>query len=240
MKWLKFTGFTWAVWMLIYGQHAYSQPALKKIHEVQGESWQSPLKDQQVVVEGIVTLVRSDSRGIKGYFLQTPATQEDGNRETSEGIFIKDTRSNPPAVNSLIKVTGTVKENYGNTEIQSVSAVEVVKAASEHSFVVRRPVINQSTEFSRQVFETMEGMLVKAEGLMIGGNYNGVTLVKDILYKSTQKYSRGPQAEDHANQNKEKQLKVERGGSEQGGSYPFYFYKWFNGHQNSLQGGEHC
>lgn len=57
------------------------------IGAVQGRDAQSPLVDQQVTVEGVVTAVRSDSESGAGWFLQDAG---DGDQSTSDALWVHD------------------------------------------------------------------------------------------------------------------------------------------------------
>jgi uncharacterized protein len=99
------------------------------IHEIQGAGQLSPLDGQVVTTRGVVTGIRSNS-----FFIQTPDGQDDGDDETSEGLYIFSTAPGIPpglAVGDLVYVTGTVVEfvpaadpnQLPITEITNVSQV---------------------------------------------------------------------------------------------------------------------
>ena len=83
-----------------------------KIHDIQGESHNSPL-DGVVVnnVEGVVTYIYSIKGG--NYFhMQTPDDQKDDNPKTSEGIVVYTGNKANVKVGNLVTVTGTVDEYH--------------------------------------------------------------------------------------------------------------------------------
>ncbi|MCC3355511.1 5'-nucleotidase C-terminal domain-containing protein [Bacillus sp. REN16] len=83
-----------------------------KIHDIQGESHESPL-DGVVVnnVKGVVTYTYSIKGG--NYFhMQTPDDQKDDNPKTSEGIVVYTGNQANVKVGNLVSVTGTVDEYY--------------------------------------------------------------------------------------------------------------------------------
>ncbi|MUV37248.1 Endonuclease YhcR [Lentibacillus sp. JNUCC-1] len=83
-----------------------------KIHHIQGESHESPMKGQNVEnVEGIVTY-KYDIRGSHYFHMQTPEDQYDGNPKTSEGIVIYTGKAEDVSVGDLVEVTGKVDEYY--------------------------------------------------------------------------------------------------------------------------------
>lgn len=80
-------------------------------HEIQGAAPTSPFTGEPVVVDGVVT-----SRKTNGFFIQTAPGLEDGDAETSEGLFVF-TSSAPPAtaaVGTLVRVNGTLAEFQGD------------------------------------------------------------------------------------------------------------------------------
>jgi predicted extracellular nuclease len=72
-----------------------------RIHDVQGAAHRSPMVGQRVEVPGVVTATSPN-----GYWIQDP--QPDGDRRTSEGIFVF--RGSGAVVGDLVRVTGTVTE----------------------------------------------------------------------------------------------------------------------------------
>ena len=98
------------------------------IQDVQGTAADSPLDDQTVTVGGVVTgdFQEGDAdttRNLGGFYIQNPP---DGSDETSDGIFVFDGNSpaTDVAVGDRVRVQGTVKEYYGETQI-SATAVTV-------------------------------------------------------------------------------------------------------------------
>lgn len=81
--------------------------ALTAISAIQGNGPASPLDGQQVVTSGIVT-----ARKANGFFMQTPDGQDDGDIDTSEGIFVFTAGAPGPeaAVGNRVRVQATVLE----------------------------------------------------------------------------------------------------------------------------------
>lgn len=99
------------------------------IFEIQGNGAASPLEGEVVAIRGFVTADFQDgdadqTGNLGGFFVQGVP---DANLESSEGIFVFD-GDNPAvdiAVGDSVRVTGTVREHFGETRI-AASAVEVV------------------------------------------------------------------------------------------------------------------
>ncbi len=75
------------------------------IHDIQGAAHQSPLLNQNVAAQGVVTAVTSN-----GFYLQDP--NPDGSNATSEGIFVFTSSTPGVSVGDTLNVTGTVAEFY--------------------------------------------------------------------------------------------------------------------------------
>ncbi|MGO1055559.1 endonuclease/exonuclease/phosphatase family protein [Crossiella sp. CA198] len=86
------------------------QPQAARIHQVQGSTRVSPLRDKPVQVPGVVTAVRSFGSA-RGFWVQDPSP--DGDPRTSEGLFVHNGSITPVlAVGDDVLVTGTVTEFY--------------------------------------------------------------------------------------------------------------------------------
>ena len=77
------------------------------IAAIQGPGATSPYEGVEVVTSGIVI-----ARKNNGFFMQTPDGEDDGNDETSEGLFVFTSAAPGPeaAVGNLVRVQGTVLE----------------------------------------------------------------------------------------------------------------------------------
>lgn len=82
------------------------------------------LEGQIVTIEAIVTADFQGGTGLGGFFVQEEDADADGDAFTSEGIFIFGGPTDV-AVGDLVRITGTVQEFFGQTQI-GASAVEIV------------------------------------------------------------------------------------------------------------------
>lgn len=111
-------------------------PSDVKIHEVQGNGDTSPLVGQLVTVEAIVVgdFQEGDAdtgRNLDGFYLQEEDADADGNALTSEGIFVYEgvfDTDNDVNVGDLVRVTGTVDEFFGETQIDTVTSINIVSS----------------------------------------------------------------------------------------------------------------
>ena len=102
-------------------------PATTAIYAVQGSGAASPLVGQAVTIEGVVVGDfqdgdADDSQNLSGFFVQGTS---DDDSATSDGVFVFDGSSPPVDITSgdLVRVTGTVKEYFGETQILADSVV---------------------------------------------------------------------------------------------------------------------
>jgi predicted extracellular nuclease len=137
------------------------------IYSIQGAGEESPLLGQAVTVEGIVTGDfqdgdADDSRNLGGFFIQGIP---DGNFETSDGVFVFD-GANPSVdvdTGDSVRVTGTVTEYFGETQVAS-SAISIVGVGSLVPASINLPVAGTVANADGDLIpdlERYEGMLVR-------------------------------------------------------------------------------
>jgi len=138
-----------------------------RIFAVQGNGPASPLVGQSVTVQGIVTGDFQDgdadtTRDLGGFYMQDAP---DGDFATSDGIFVFD-GSNPPVdvdAGDVVRVTGTVNEYYGETQI-SPGNVTIVGTGSLLPVSISLPAATTVSNADGQLvadLERYEGMLVQ-------------------------------------------------------------------------------
>ena len=130
------------------------------IATIQGTGDTSPLVDQNVTTEGVVTAVY-DEGGKKGFFLQTAGTGGAPKKvgDASDGIFVyMGNRTDYPQRGASVQVKGKVSEYFTQTqitasEIKPIDALETPKA-------IKIDVLPAGNEAR----EPYEGMLVVPKG----------------------------------------------------------------------------
>lgn len=172
------------------------QPELTLISAVQGkpstygsnsfgEVDVSPLIGTAVTIEGVVVgdFQRNDSdatRDLRGFFVQEQSSDEDGDASSSEGIFVFDNTFGVDVnVGDLVRVSGTVDQYFGETQLSSVTSVEVL-AADQLALVSPATIIlpesdtvtlSQNNKYQPDL-EAYEGMLVTfAQTLVINEQF---------------------------------------------------------------------
>jgi predicted extracellular nuclease len=127
---------------------------------VQGGDGHSPLSGAVVGVRGVVT---ADFQGsfpaLGGFYIQSLPDDEDEDPGTSEGLWVADrgsAASVPASAGDVVRVTGTVSESGGLTQLVSVSMM-AVQGRSE----LPEPAALELPMKSGVAFEAQEGMRVR-------------------------------------------------------------------------------
>ncbi|MEL6351256.1 MAG: ExeM/NucH family extracellular endonuclease [Cyanobacteria bacterium J06627_28] len=155
------------------------------ISTVQGSNAESALVGSTVTVEAIVVGDYQDATGangdLNGFYLQEEDADADGNAATSEGLFIFD--GNSPSVDvqvgDKVQVTGTVGEQFGQTQL---SATNVTVVSSNESLptaaTVNFPVASVDD------LEAFEGMQVTIPDTLFVTEYFNLDRFGEIVLSS--------------------------------------------------------
>jgi predicted extracellular nuclease len=143
------------------------------IHEIQGSGLSSPMVGNAVSIEGVVVgdfqdNGNPDNGDLGGFFVQEEDADADASAETSEGIFVYAPSSNDVQVGDKVRVSGTVQEYYGNTQIGSVTEMMICDPAE-------MPIVTDVSLPMTSIddFEAYEGMFVRfPQELVISEYYN--------------------------------------------------------------------
>jgi len=141
---------------------ALPPPTLVAIHDIQGSSTTSPLAGERVSTTGIVTGVKSN-----GFFIQ--AQQDDGDPQTSEGVFVYTGSSLPSAagVGNLVSVIGTVQEYQSMTEISGALTVAGISTGNALPAAVRLTAADMDPAGGTDQLERYEAMRVEVDSLTV-------------------------------------------------------------------------
>ncbi len=141
------------------------------IHTIQGNGAESPLKDQNVTTQGVVTKLTN-----AGFFMQDD--NPDADETTSEGIYVYTSTVPTVAVGSRVRVAATVTEyNVGALTNAGTAANPLTELTNPAVTVIGTgasiaPTVITFPEVSEGDLERYEGMLVRIEGpLTVGQNY---------------------------------------------------------------------
>ncbi|TMP34813.1 ExeM/NucH family extracellular endonuclease [Pseudoalteromonas rubra] len=188
--------------------------ASTKINEIQGNTDESPLKDQVVTIEAVVTADLQEDNQLKGFFVQSLTADMDEDSMTSEGLFVyyKDV---DVKVGDQVRVQGTVQEFYNATQLGNVTQLEVCGNADVQAQMLTLPVKEVSD------LEAVEGMLVSLSQDMVVadtynlGRYGEVGLATERLYQGTQVAMPGDAANALEAENTKKFLLMDDGSTVQ-------------------------
>lgn len=92
------------------------------ISHIQGDTSLSPIAGQTVTVEGILTLDMRGKGGFRGFYLQQADHETDSDPLTSEALFVYTGQVTGKSGDRL-RVSGTVKEYHGLTELVGIKPV---------------------------------------------------------------------------------------------------------------------
>ncbi len=190
--------------------------SLTPIYSIQGSGSSSPLANQTVITQGVVTRVVSN-----GFYMQDPTG--DGDPTTSDGIFVF-TSFYTVRVNDLVRVGATVVEfNVGQatntdtashtiTELSSVSSVNVVGSGSITPTVIGFPFTSRDQmEQYEHMLVTINGPLTVAQNYYLG-QYGQLTVAAlGAVETPTNRYRPGASAQALYADNKRRSLIVEDG-----------------------------
>lgn len=139
------------------------ETGITRIASIQGNGTASPLVGQTVTIDGVVTADFQSSTELKGFFVQEETSQQDADPATSEGIFVScDTTCFDVAVGNRVQVTGTVVENFNQTQLGTVTSVVKMSnnAALPAPVTVTLPIDDVAN------WERLEGMRLSVSGVV--------------------------------------------------------------------------
>jgi predicted extracellular nuclease len=139
------------------------------IYAIQGDGQVSPEDGEVVTTEGVVTVDLQMTSEIRGFFIQDPTG--DGLASTSDGLFVfhQDTWSPSfdPSVGDHVRVTGTIVEQFGNTQMEFLQTAEVCNTGPNLV-----PQKTSAREFMENP-EQYEGMYLRfKDGLYVTDTFN--------------------------------------------------------------------
>lgn len=172
--------------------------AISEIFEIQGNGLVSPMADTFVRLENNVVTAVADS----GFFIQTPDARDDGDVNTSNGIFVFTDEADSVNQGDLVDLRGLVVEFFDFTELTAVSNL-VVTASNQAlptmvEFDENIPSQDSLMPSCTHEFECYEGMLIHvANGITNSGSqaFNGDENAEAIVTATGQKAMREPGVE---------------------------------------------
>ena len=174
---------------------------ISRISDIQGSGAASGLVGQQVTVEAVVTGIITNGSGAQvGYFLQEEDADRDGDAATSEAIYVFS--GQPVAVGDQLRLTGTVGEFSGQTQLSGIADLQVLATGQA------LPTVTRITLGLRDGFEAFESMRVELvtgseDPLSVVTNFNldrygEIEVAEGTLVTPTQIFDAQTQADEVA------------------------------------------
>ncbi|MBI3173795.1 MAG: ExeM/NucH family extracellular endonuclease, partial [Chloroflexi bacterium] len=128
--------------------------AITPIYSIQGTTDITPLPGVQTTLGVVVGDYEGASPALGGFYIQDPTG--DGNPATSDGLYIYNGSNNSVNLGDLVRVTGTVAEYQGQTQIGTVTNITVLSTGNTITPTdISLPFASTAAE------EQYEGMLVR-------------------------------------------------------------------------------
>jgi len=187
---------------------ACGEPATA-IHSIQGSGPQSSRVGDTLTVEGVLTRDARYPGGFDGFYLQQADAEADNNPATSEALFIY-TRKNTGKPGQQLRVTGTIKEYHGLTEMVSVTGIQVCGTG-------KMPEPIEITLPWTQNPESLENMRVRfVEPLTVIEHYNVAVYGELVLAATdqvtpTEYLTPGPRAVARSKRNRQHRVTLDDG-----------------------------
>ena len=133
------------------------------VSAVQGSGSTSPLAGQPVLVEAVLTSLKTKGDAVIGYTLEQAAADQDSDPATSEGLYVLCADSCPAGLTpgDVVRASGTVTERFGLTTLDASagSSTRVGTSPLPAAVVVDLPADSSTGESG--TFERVESMRVR-------------------------------------------------------------------------------
>jgi uncharacterized protein len=182
----------------------------RSIGDVQGGSARSPYEGRVVNLQGVVT--GNFVSGLEGFFMQDASGAEDGDRATSDALFVRWSRGKLPKVRrgDRLAVSGKVEEiGDGEHRLTALSdaSIEVLgRAAVSATVITEAPARAQD-------WEALEGMWLRIPGPLTVSSNRGLLRYGELhvafgerLRTPTDVQAPGAKARAHAEENQRRGL----------------------------------
>ncbi|MEM8962212.1 MAG: IPTL-CTERM sorting domain-containing protein [Acidobacteriota bacterium] len=146
-----------------------------EIFEIQGDGLLSPFDGANVITQNnVVTAVGTD-----GFFMQTPAARDDGDPDTSNGIFVFTGVMPGVSEGDLVDVEGTAVEFFEHTQITATMVTMVgtqalptpIDLGTAISTDPNMPTCDiMGADVFEAAYECLESMYVTSTGITISGS----------------------------------------------------------------------
>jgi uncharacterized protein len=153
---------------------------LAAINQIQGAGFSTPYFGQGVTTTGIVTALKGN-----GFFMQTPDGLDDGDPETSEGLFVFTSTLPAVSIGDAVVVKGTATEFFDLTQIVGAGPGAVTVTSSGHplpeAVQLTTTMLDPAAHPSQPQLERLEGMRVAAPALVAVAPTNNFAEIETVL-----------------------------------------------------------
>ncbi|WP_225755266.1 ExeM/NucH family extracellular endonuclease [Actinotalea sp. Marseille-Q4924] len=158
--------------------------ATSLVSDVQGSGSASPLVDQEVQVEAVVTSLITSRDVLDGFFVQEEDADADADPATSEGVYVFCRSACPTglAAGDLVTVVGTVEEDFTSTRVNATGgSVDVVASGQPlpTAAVVTLPASTSTRDAA--TFEAVEGMITTVSTTLVVSEYFNLARFGEIV-----------------------------------------------------------
>lgn len=186
------------------------------ISQIQGAGGTSPLVNNAVIIEGVVT---AEFTSLGGFFVQEEDADADSDTATSEGVFVTTATSLAVSPGNKVRLEGVVSEQFGRTRIQLANGI--VDVSEDFLGQVSVTPVQLPTP-TQDFFERYEGMRVQfpqtlsVTELRNLGRFGEVGVSNGSpLQIPTNVVSPGQPANDLADLNRRNQIVIDDGSTQQ-------------------------
>ena len=210
---MKYSAFSLALLLSFTGSNAAvaaCDPAYTEISAIQGSGDASPLVNQQLTTQGIVTAVVYPGSDAAGISLQTISTDGQHSANAAQSLFIADREA--AAIyqpGQVLQVSGTVAEL---NQLTSLTQLSQIKLCDNKATI--QPVKLNLPLAPEQHWEQLEGALLQLEQpLVINdtyqlGRYGEITLADSRLQVPTDTMAPGKAAVEYYHQQQQRHMLV--------------------------------
>ncbi|EYR64070.1 hypothetical protein N866_15945 [Actinotalea ferrariae CF5-4] len=155
------------------------------VSDVQGSGSASPLVDQEVQVEAVVTSLITSRDALAGFFVQEEDADADADPATSEGVYVFCGSTCPTglAAGDLVTVVGTVAEFSGSSTQIDATGGSVEVLASDQALPTATVVTLPAAASTRDAatFEPVEGMITTISTTLVVSEYFNLARFGEIV-----------------------------------------------------------
>lgn len=182
-----------AVLALAPTQAADAQEALPfaPVNMIQGNGASSELVGNTLGTAGIATSLITDDDALNGFFVQDDGSNDDGNPDTSEGLYVfcGDVCPDALATGDAVDLQGTVVEFFDMTQLD-VTAGSITVVSTGNGLPAATPIaLGAGAVSDAATYESVEGMVVEFPETLAVSEYFQLARFGSVVLTSTERPS---------------------------------------------------